>query len=128
MSSTAKPLVAFVLPNMPLLSSHLPRLPDELGDVSPQVLVDRLTYPLLCQVIGHPIATEQHLLVAQRQAGNFPTHGQALEEQLGTPPPGVVLARRRSRRPLSQLLDRAGTERLAQGQLVALRVGVVDGR
>jgi len=103
-------------------------IPGERRDMSLEVLGDRLTDPLLGERVGHPVATEQHLLLGKRQAGDLPAHREPLEEQLRTAVPGVLLARRRRRRALAQLGDGAGAERLAQGQGVALRVDVVDRR
>ena len=92
------------------------------------MLGDRLADPALGVGVGHPVATEQHRLVVERQPGDLPTHREALEEQLRAPPPGVLDRGGLAGRRLADLGDRSAAERFAQGQHVALGIGVVDRR
>src|SRR5262245_35899536 len=128
MSSTAKLLVAFVFANMPTPSYGLFSLPRQLRDIPLQVPCDRFANPLLSCRISHAVAAEQQLLVAQRQPSDLPAHDEALEEQLRAPVPGIVLGGCGGRGGLFELGDGPGAERFAQGQLVPVRIDVLDGR
>ena len=62
----------------------------ELGMMAAHVLGDRLADPLLGLLVGEPVAAQQLLLPLQRQAGDRPAHGEALEQHLGAPCPEVL--------------------------------------
>src|SRR3954447_5876466 len=97
----------------------------ELGDMSREVLADRLANPLLGIGVVHPVAADQHLLIIKRQPGDLPADDQALEEHLLAARPDVLGGGRIAPRRLADLLDRPRAQPLAQRQHVPLGIGVV---
>ena len=110
-------------------SSARPSRRVHVGEVLGAVLAQHLAHPCALVGRGHAKARQQLALALERRSGDDPADGQALEQQLGRPLPGILpgggWAVPRAGECLCVLAPGARGERAAQREHVAVRVRVV---
>src|SRR5947209_7838073 len=90
-----------------------------------EVAVDRGADPRARVRVGEAQAAEEALLPLERQAGDRPLDGQALEQPLAAASEDVLMRRSRARREVTELAQRALRQPVAELQDAAVRIGVL---
>src|SRR5947209_18087875 len=90
-----------------------------------EVAVDRGAHPRARVPVGEAQAAEELLLPLERQAGDRPLDGEALEQHLAAASEDVLLRRSRARREVTELAQRPVRKPVAELEDVSVGIGVL---